>query len=379
MPNTLSYWERNSFLKDIDVAVIGSGLIGLTAAIRLKELDKSLRVIVIERGVLPEGASTRNAGFACFGSLTELIEDLKTHSEEEVFGLVDRRWRGLLKLRARVGDKKLGYEGYGGYEVFQSGEGNVLEECKDQMPYFNDRIGSIVGLKDVYRVVGNDFGFKGILGELIHNNAEGQLDTGAMMVYLLGLAEKRGVRVLNGWNVTEMEDIGKGVRLVSSEGWDVLVGKVLVATNGFARQLLPELDVVPARNQVLITKPIRGLALRGAFHYDKGYYYFRNVGNRMLLGGGRNLDPVGEETDAFGHTVLVQDALKRLMGEVILPSRTVALDGWWSGILGLGAQKKPIVKMISDNVVVAVRMGGMGIAIGSLVGEEGASLIVNSE
>jgi glycine/D-amino acid oxidase-like deaminating enzyme len=46
----------------------------------------------------------------------------------------------------------------------------------------------------------------------------------------------------------------------------------------------------PARAQVLITKPIDSLKIKGTFHMDRGYYYFRNIDNRVLIGGGRNLD-----------------------------------------------------------------------------------------
>ena len=48
---------------------------------------------------------------------------------------------------------------------------------------------------------------------------------------------------------------------------------------------------------------------------------------------------------------------------------------WWTGILGLGPIKKPIVERISPAVTVAVRMSGMGVAIGALVGSEGADLM----
>ena len=54
---TLSYWEKVSFLHDIDIIIIGSGIVGLTAAIQLKEQDSRLNVLVLERGVLPLGAS----------------------------------------------------------------------------------------------------------------------------------------------------------------------------------------------------------------------------------------------------------------------------------------------------------------------------------
>jgi hypothetical protein len=43
--------------------------------------------------------------------------------------------------------------------------------------------------------------------------------------------------------------------------------------------------------------------------------------------------------------------------------------------MGIGAAKKPLVEKVSDNIALAVRMGGMGIAIGSLIGEEGADLL----
>ena len=49
--------------------------------------------------MLPQGASTKNAGFACFGSLSEIIDDLKSHSEEEVIQLVKKRVDGLQLLR----------------------------------------------------------------------------------------------------------------------------------------------------------------------------------------------------------------------------------------------------------------------------------------
>ncbi|MCB9063498.1 MAG: FAD-binding oxidoreductase, partial [Halobacteriovoraceae bacterium] len=117
------------------------------------------------------------------------------------------------------------------------------------------------------------------------------------------------------------------------------------------------------------------LPLRGCFHYDRGYYYFRNIDNRILLGGGRNLDKQGETTDEFGTTPLIRNALLRLLKEVILPGREVAVDSWWSGILGVGSRKAPIIRQVSPHVVAAVRLGGMGVAIGMLVGEEGAEVV----
>ncbi len=379
-PDSLSFWEKESFFKNIDIAIIGSGIVGLNAALRLKEIDTNLNISVFERGALPEGASTRNAGFACFGSVTELLDDLETRPEDEVFSLVERRYKGLLKLRQRVGDAHLKYEEYGGYEIFKENESNTLNSCLERLFYFNEKLQSITGLKDTYKVSKEDFGFQNTSNILIHNTAEGQIDTGNMMSTLLNLCKSKGIILFNGIEINEIidskSDSKNGVTLLTKEGWEITTNKVIVATNGFARRLLPDLEVIPARNQVLITKPIEGLKLKGCFHYDKGYYYFRNVGNRILLGGGRNLDFENEMTDAFGTTDIIQKSLLKLLDTTILPRQKYEIDGWWSGILGIGSQKKPIIQHVSPNVVVAVRMGGMGVAIGSLVGEDAAELLL---
>jgi len=148
---------------------------------------------------------------------------------------------------------------------------------------------------------------------------------------------------------------------------------VLKATNGFASQLLDQ-DVKPARAQVLVTKPIDNLQIKGTFHLDQGYYYFRNIDNRILFGGGRNLDFKTEETSEFGHTQLIQNKLEELLKTTILPDTPFEIAHRWSGIMGVGQQKKSIVKQVSNHVMCGVRLGGMGVAIGSLVGKELADL-----
>ena len=150
--------------------------------------------------------------------------------------------------------------------------------------------------------------------------------------------------------------------------------KLLFATNGFAGAITNN-QVKPARAQVLITEPIDFLPIKGTFHIDKGYYYFRNIDNRILLGGGRNLDFDGETTTEFGETELIQKQLEKLLKEVILPEKEVAIAHRWSGIMGLGETKTPIVKQLSNNVYCGVRLGGMGVALGSLIGQELADLI----
>jgi gamma-glutamylputrescine oxidase len=375
----LSYWEQESFLKDIDIAVIGSGIVGLNAAIHLKNTNPRLQVAIFERGMLPTGASTRNAGFACFGSMTELLEDARNMGEDKMLAVVEKRLRGLQSLRSLVGDDRLDFQMMGGYEMFTDDDEDTYLHCVEQMEYLNQKIGTITGYQDVYKRVDdsiNRFGFKGVQ-HLILNQREGQVHTGKMMKALLDIAIEKGVRMFNGLEITAMEDSKQGVEIETAYGWSIRVPRVLVAVNGFAKRLLPDLPVVPARNQVLITKPIPGLKVEGCFHYDRGYYYFRNIDGRILLGGGRNLAQTAEQTDEFGPNELIRSSLVQLLRRVICPGHDIEVDAWWTGILGTGPVKYPIVEKVSENVAVAVRLSGMGVAIGTLIGQEGAELAVS--
>lgn len=210
---------------------------------------------------------------------------------------------------------------------------------------------------------------------MIESTAEGQVNTGKMMAELLIKVQSLGVIILNGIEVNGFVPTTNGVVLSCNNNLELKTKKTLAATNGFAKQLMPELDVKPARAQVLITEPIEDLKLNGVFHYDKGYYYFRNVGKRILFGGGRNLDFKTEETSEFGLTEKVQQRLEEILNTVIIPGVDYKVEQRWSGIMGVGAEKATILKQISTNIYCAVRMGGIGVALGTLSGKEAAGII----
>jgi glycine/D-amino acid oxidase-like deaminating enzyme len=225
----------------------------------------------------------------------------------------------------------------------------------------------------VFSEVANKFQFQHIQANYIFNQFEGQIDTGKMMQALLQKAQSNNILILNSVTVDAFSERGNTVQIQTNH-FDFYSKKLLITTNGFAAQLLTE-KVQPARAQVLITKPIPNLQIKGTFHLDKGYYYFRNIDNRILFGGGRNLDFKAEETTEMALTELVQQKLEELLKTTILPNTAFEIEHRWSGIMGVGSQKKPIVKPLSNHVFCGVRLGGMGVAIGSLVGKELAELI----
>jgi glycine/D-amino acid oxidase-like deaminating enzyme len=375
--HTFSYWERTAFIDNADVIIIGSGIVGLSAALNLKRTEPQLKVTVLERGFLPSGASTKNAGFACFGTLSEQMAYLERSTEEDVLRLVDYKWRGLQRLRQNLGDSNIDFFQYGGYELFMNDEAEKAEECLDHLTYFNNLLKQAIGHADIYAVADAkiaEFGFKGV-SRMIYNPYEGQIHTGKMMRTLLNRVYEQDVLVLNNCSVNKIDQGNTFIRLETSHG-NFKAKKVILATNAFAAQLFPNLDVIPGRGQVLVTKPINGLKLKGTYHFNEGYYYFRNIDNKILFGGGRNIDFKQEETWNFGHTQQVKDQLIRYLNEMILPGQNAEVDYWWSGIMGFGENIQPIIQEVQPNVYCAVRCNGMGVAMGSLVGEEVAALVL---
>jgi glycine/D-amino acid oxidase-like deaminating enzyme len=367
----LSYWEYKTWLSNIDFTVVGSGIVGLNCALALIAKHPNAKILILEKGVLPQGASTKNAGFACFGSISEVLADLKDHAEEEVVQLVRKRWEGIHLLRKTLGDVAIDYQQHGGHELFLESKEALYNNCLYNLNRVNELFKPVFQA-DAFETQANRFQFNNIKEQYITNTLEAQIDTGKMMGALLQLNLKKGIRILNAITVEEFQENGNSVR-VKTDAFEFKTRKLLITTNGFASQLIGE-KVTPARAQVVITKPIPNLPIKGTFHLDEGYYYFRNIDNRILFGGGRNLDFKKEQTYEHGDTQLVQGQLNKMLNEIILPNTSFEIDYTWSGIMGVGKEKIPIVKQLSNHVYCGVRLGGMGVAIGSHVGKELAEL-----
>jgi len=372
----LSYWERKSFFDGIDFLIIGAGIVGYSTALNLRTLHPESKIVILERGYLPSGASSKNAGFTCFGSATELISDLQHMSEKEVWDTVKLRWEGLTQLRKIIGDDDLKLQVNGSWDLINDDTDELYIETKGKLAYLNTQIELITGEKEVYTIESNinsKFGFNNI-STSIKNRLEGQIDTASMNQSFYKKAVNNDIQILFGIEAKELNNEENTVLIKTSSG-DVIAKKVALCTNGFSKTFLPEEDISPARAQVLITKPITNLKIKGTFHFDQGYYYFRNIDNRILLGGGRNIDFEGETTTKIENSENITNKLKQILSKVVLPDTDYELDHQWAGIMAVGKSKKPIIKKCSPNIYCGVRLGGMGVAIGSLVGKELSELM----
>lgn len=374
----LSYWQQSAWFNHTDIAIIGSGIVGLNAAIHLKRLKPALRVSLFEKGPIPAGASSRNAGFATFGSVSELLDDISKQPSQQVWELAKKRFSGLQLLRKNLGDEAIRYEALGGYEAFNSAD--EFEQYGKHVAEMNEALHAFAGLRNTFSIsekTNESFGFKGFSGFLF-NRHEGLIHSGMMHKALIQKAREMGVELFYGFHLNNIEQENQEALLqFQNPSLNLKCKAVLVCTNGFAGELFTNLDLKPARGLVLVTEPIPDLKMRGAFHHNKGYDYFRHIEDRVLLGGGRNLDIDGETSTADLVNPTILDYLKTLLYEQIIPGKNVQIEFTWTGTMGVGQSKEPIIKQISESVYCAVRMGGMGVALGSQTGLDAAELVLD--
>lgn len=370
-----SYWEQKNFFS-YNLIVIGSGFTGLSTAINYKKKNPKASVLILEKGVFPSGASTKNAGFACFGSLTEILDDFWTMNPTEIRALVQRRYKGLQQIRKIFGDTALRYEHSHGFELLE--EENLA--AIDQIDVVNNMLKKLFK-KDVFTLVKKPekLGFSNRVKLVVENHFEGELDPGAYLGALWQKASKLGIRILTGVSVVEIQK-DEGTVLAENVGKQKALEfkgeKVAVCTNAFSKKLWPESELEPGRGLVLLSKPlVDKIPWKGSFHMDKGYVYFREIDGRLLLGGARNKDFEKEKSLEFETNPKIKSHLEILAREVIFPGKEIEWEMEWTGIMAFGPKKSPLIQPIGRKTAVAVRLGGMGVAIGWQVGKELSQLL----
>jgi gamma-glutamylputrescine oxidase len=394
MAMAISVWEQSTYFAPKDLVIVGCGFVGLWTAYEAIHQNPNLQITILERGTIPSGASTRNAGFSCFGSVSELMSDIQLMGEAAMLETVKMRYDGLQRIQKVFKSKEIDYNQWGGYELFEGKKGAKNDESglydisklESDIAYLNKILAPALKTPKkngkylpIYTNASKDIkklGFQGIEA-LAFNQLEGQLNSAKLVLALQKAVQAKGVQILFNTEVKKFKSHKKGVTITTNLEAVLETKQFLVCTNGFAKQLIPSLDVVPARGQVFVTEPIKNLKFKGCFHFDEGYYYFRNLGNRLLLGGARNADFKNEKTYSLETSATIQKVLEDFMMQRILPkgSKKPKIELRWSGTMGMGTIKKPIIEQVQPNVYCAVRMSGMGVAIAPIVAKKALKLM----
>jgi len=372
----LSLWEKETYYADSDIAIIGGGLMGLWTALELKKQEPSLKITILERHVSPLGASTRNAGFACFGSLTELLADEAKMGTDAMLQIVAMRYKGIEKIKSTINPNAIDLDPCGGYEPLLNYSGATVLD--DQIHYLNGLLAPITGVANSFENASNKIEAIGLkhIDQLIYNPLEAGIHSGKLVNALTKIAISNGIRILNGIEISGWEENNQGVRLNTNHPVKLAANKLVVCTNGFTNSLLPQLNIEPARGQIILTKPIAGLKTKGTFHFDEGFYYWRNIGDQILLGGARNANFEAERTTDLTGSDLIRNKLVDFLHLHLNTNQPIEIEQSWSGIMGFTPNKLPLCETVSTNVVAAIACNGMGVALTPIMAENVTNLLL---
>jgi glycine/D-amino acid oxidase-like deaminating enzyme len=396
-----SYWEKERMIGPWDFVIIGAGVTGLNAAIELKRQKPKLRVLVLEAKNSGAVASSRSAGFLCLGSPSEQMLTLEALGEAAWLHWTAAKWAGIQRLLRLLGSKSMMYRRVKAFEIvpppgaFRRSdtdldrvaqslqEMNALMQRVDShpLPFRSERkrdkatevplpfpyYGEPIRLKTQ-----QGWGMDSTLALPIA--FEGQVHPMLLVDSLKRYATNLGIQLLNGFPVESLGPVGEDLQDIFLDNQLIIKSKnIIICTNALTNALLPTPQVIPQRGQVLVSAPIPGgipERLKGNFHGDAGYLYYRNLGNdRLLLGGARNLDFQGEQTDRWAENPAITQHLTDYALQVLgLKAEGLVWEQAWSGTMGFTPSGIPHLQALGTHRWLVAGMNGMGMALGPEMG-----------
>jgi len=336
----------------VDVAVVGGGVTGCAAALRLAEGGLSVRLH--EQRAIAEGASGRNGGFALRGGATRYDVARETYGHERAAAYW--RWTedALERLETLAGDALRRPGSYrlaadeeereairSEYEALR--EDGIAAEWLDEVPG----------------------GAAGRFHGAISHPGDGSIQPARFVRRLAARASEAGA------------DLREHDRVADVEALDA--DHVVVATDGYGHGLVAELaDLIwPTRGQVIVSEPLDRVLYDRPHYARQGFDYWQQLPDRrVVLGGFRDVSIMDELTDVEETTETIQTALESFLGELV--GGTPHVTHRWAGIFGLTQDMLPLVGRVPgrDRLWVAAGYSGHGNVLGFACGELVADAIL---
>ena len=374
-----SYWERETYFKNLDLVIAGGGFTGYSAAIQFLKSRPGSKILILEPDPFGALASSKNAGFICFGSSAELVHYKQEFGEDQLKSLLLKGKLGSERMLKWLGARNLEYKSTGASELFLKQDAETYKTSLNELSLLNIMFKE-AGISELQFAEGrksnHSFSTDHFLGEILINS-EAQIDSSKALLSYRKYASNLGNVKLLPFFLDEYKQLKNSVSLKLTNGIEFKTKKLLVAVNALAAHFTKEKSIETARGMVLVTKPIDGLKMNRNYHQNSGYIYFRNHGSRIVIGGARDIDSQAEATSETGYNAQIEEHLLRMLNDVILPGRKVEIEHKWNGFMGFTETGQPLDSQLDDTVYFAAGFNGMGVAISNQLGYEVANKIAN--
>jgi gamma-glutamylputrescine oxidase len=345
-----------TFAGRVDVAIVGAGVTGCSAARRLAEAG--LRVRVHDARGVAEGASGRNGGFALAGGAARYDVARETYGADRAASYWAWTKHALDRLAELAGDALTRPGSYRLAADEEESEGirleyEALREDGFEAEWLDDVPGGAAGR------------FQGA----IFHPGDGSIQPARFVRRLAALAAAAGAEIREHDRVEDVDALD--------------ADRVLVATDGYGHGLVSELaDLIwPTRGQVIASEPLDRVLYDRPHYARQGFDYWQQLADgRILLGGFRDTSILDELTDVEETTPAIQASLEAFLHE--LAGEEVGVTHRWAGIFGLTQDMLPLVGEVpgrDGRVWVAGGYSGHGNVLGFACGELVADAILGHE
>ena len=352
---------------DVDVAIIGSGYTGLTAARVLSKEGRS--VAVIDQNEIGWGASSRNGGMATPGLKQDILKIRKKYGMD----YAREFWRSSVDaidlLEQIIIEENI--------ECDWSRKGHIGLACKqshyNELPEYAAWIKremnhekTIVPKEEIRSEIGTDAYFGGLSDE-----SSGGLQPAKYVDGLARAVSHLGVIFCENTQVEKINRNPDRTELITSRG-DIKAEEVIIATNGYTDMLVPELKprVFPVGSYIIVTEPLPQdlqdeLSPKRRMFYDSKWFinYFRLTPDGRMLWGGRN--DLSTDLDLNESAKILSAQLCKVFPEL----NDYAFTHTWTGKLGITFDLMPHIGEI-NGIHYALGYGGHGLSIATYLGTE---------
>lgn len=375
-----SYWEATAGpppqglvplegSQSCDVAVIGAGYTGLSAALHLAR-DYGVDVRVLEAGHIGWGASGRNGGFCCLSATKLSIQSMiKRYGLEETKRFYAAQLEGIELVDTLGAAESIAFDRQGDGTFTVAHKPARLSELTEEAEALTSLFGvaARVMSAEEFRAVGHD-----------STEQHGALHTAAgfalhPLKFLRGLAEaalRHGAQLHPGSRVVDWQR-GDGKHRLVTSGGSLTAKRVIVATNGFSRDGLHEAlagRFLPALSSIIVTRPLTTEELAAQSWQTETpisntrdlLFYYRLLPDRRLLFGSRG-DSRGDPDAAARRRAW----MVRRFGEVFPHWADVSISYSWRGLVCLTARLTPTVGRLDDDPSVWYGFGYHGNGVNS--------------
>ena len=333
-------YRQNPVPERADIAIVGAGFTGLSAA--LEAAKNGASVVVLDQHTVGWGASGRNGGMATTGLAIGLGKAIKRYGLDEAIAMFAEYNRAIDTIEDLVKENSIDcdFERSGKLSLAMNAKQvDGMRKTQQILADAADYSVRVVGKEDLHTEIGSDFYAGGMVDPLGAGMHVGK--------FAHGLAEagtRAGVTVCEDAAVTELTDRAAGGHTVHTSRGTTQVDQVLIATSGYTGSVTPWLRrrTIPVGSFIVVTEPLPQETVdrilpnrRMAADSKMLTYYFRITPDNRLLFGGRARFALSSPDSDLKSAEILKDA----MSTVFPYLSSTRIDYTWGGLVDLSMDR----------------------------------------